>query len=143
MPQIPSPFEGKKPDLVDKKTNKAFYGTTREEQIVEYVPNNPENPTAGVHPERKTIQVPQEGETIDLETGQSDSKYWQPEKVLDPTGCVHVFEITNLGKREIECQKCTLPTNFHPGINYFEENGKSFIVLKGIRFLIDTNTYKI
>ncbi len=134
MPQIPSPFEGKKPTLIDKESGKAFFGETREEMIVEWKPYNPENPRSGIYPETKTIQVPHEGETVDLKSGVSDSKYWQPEKVLDPSGCVHEFEVTSLGKREVECSKCSLGTTFHPGLNYLEENGKSFIIIRNTRY---------
>ena len=137
MGQIASPFEGKKPDYIDKESGKALYGLTREEQIVEYKPIDPDRPERGIMAEATTMTVLEDGETVDLKTGKSDSKYWQPEKVFDPTGCIHVFQIIDVGKREIECTKtCGWVRDFHPGVNFKEENGRMFLIDKGVRYQI-------
>jgi len=73
-------------------------------------------------------------EIVHIRTGQSNHKYWKPEKVLDPTGCKHKFFITDIGKREIECEKCNLPTSFIVGVNFFEENGKAYVILKDKKY---------
>lgn len=134
--QIDSPYKDKTPDLVDEDTGEVFYGETKEERVVQYKPLDPNNPSLGIVAEEKTIKVPVRGETISR-SGESDSKYWQPEVVYNPTGCVHAFQIIDISKREIECTKgCGTVTEFHAGINYLEENGKSFVTLKGVRYPI-------
>ena len=75
-----------------------------------------DNPLYGIRneytPEEEIVHVP---------TGRSNHVYYQPEKVLNPEGCEHEFVVTDLGKREIECTKCTYGTTFVAGVNYFED----------------------
>jgi hypothetical protein len=135
MGQIDSPFKGKTPTLINKEENTAFYGETRTEQVINYKPTNPHDPRSGVYPVAETVEVPVSGETIDLRTGQSNSKYWEPEMVVNPQGCMHDFTFTSVGKREIECSNgCGFETTFHPGINYKEEGGRATVILKGVRY---------
>ena len=68
-------------------------------------------------------------EIVNLQNGQSNMKYWKPEKVLDPEGCEHEFVITNIGKREVECHKCHMETSFIPGINFKESKSGASITL--------------
>lgn len=69
-------------------------------------------------------------EVVHIPSGHSNQTYWKPEMVMDPTGCSHEFEITDIGKREVECIHCHLPTSFNAGINYQEIDGKSTILIK-------------
>ena len=76
-------------------------------------------------------------EIVHIPTGRSNQAYYQPEKVLDPSGCAHQFVITDMGKREVECRKCHWATTFIMGVNLVEEGEKAFIVLKGQKYLLD------
>lgn len=73
-------------------------------------------------------------EWVHIPSGKSNHTYIQPDVVMDPTGCVHVFEVENIGKREVYCPMCGFATTFHAGINYFEENGESHIVIREKRY---------
>jgi hypothetical protein len=75
-----------------------------------------------------------EEEIVHIPTSRSNQQYWQPEKVLDPTGCKHTFQITSVSKREIECSKCHFETTIHLGINYTEVKGKGYIVLNDKKY---------
>lgn len=117
--QIDSPNKDREPKMV--VDGKAYYYTkARHEKVTNYVPINPDNPKSGLRKVTSTVVVPEDAEIIDLETGESDSKYWQPETVLNPEGCSHVFALVDVGKREVQCKKCTLSTTIHLGINVRE-----------------------
>lgn len=136
--QIDSPYKDKSPNkVVDGKAY--YYVSSHTEETIEYQPIDPRNPNLGVTPVTKTIEIPDNPEVVDLQTNQSNTKYWLPEKVIDPTGCIHTFLITNMGPRELECSKgCGFNTNFHVGINTTEENGKLFIKINNVRYIITT-----
>lgn len=70
-------------------------------------------------------------EIVDLRTNQSNQRYWKPEKVLDPSGCKHTFQVTDIGAREVECAKCHWPVTFHPSLNFREAKGKAEIRILG------------
>ena len=124
--QIPSPNEGKKPQQYRGKEG-LFFDKSHEEMVTEYIPVDKHNPLRGVQTVSKVVTVPENPEIVNLETGQSNSKYWKPESVLNPEGCEHHFILIDVGKREVECTKCSLPTSFSvsPGL-YREEKGKFF-----------------
>jgi len=124
--QIPSPNAGRQPQMYRGK-EALYFESSHPQEIVEYEPVSKWNPLAGVKAVSKVAIIPDNPEIIDTRTGESNSKYWQPEKVLDPEGCDHDFVITNVGKREAECSKCKLPTNFHIGSAFREEDGKYFL----------------
>lgn len=75
-------------------------------------------------------------EIVDLTTGQSNTKYWKPEMVINPQDCNHVFHLIDVLKREIECEKCTFSTNFIVGINFIEKKDKLFIRLQNKKYPI-------
>lgn len=127
MGQIASPYEGKKFKKVEG--GKGYhYDTSHFEEVVTYKPINPRHPERGVYPVADTVEIPDNPEVIDLKTGQSNSKYWQPESVSNPEGCPHSFKIENIGRREIICSnsKCNLGFTFHP-TDLIEKDGKTFI----------------
>lgn len=68
-------------------------------------------------------------EIVHIPSGESNMQYHQPEMVLNPEGCSHIFGVVDIRKREIECRGCHLMTSFHPAVNYREEAGKSYIVM--------------
>jgi len=125
--QIPSPNEGKKPQAYRGK-QALYFDRSHEEVVTEYVPVDKRNPSAGIRPETKVVTVPDNPEIVDLETGQSNTKYWKPEMVLNPEGCKHHFVLTNAAKREVECTKCNLPTSFTVPGSYREEKGRYFFI---------------
>lgn len=100
--------------------------------VTEYVPVDKNNPLRGVQAVQKVITVPENPEVINLETGQSNSKYWKSDVVLNPEGCKHHFVLIDAGKREVECTKCSLPTNFNviPGLFRETKKHKFFIFHK-------------
>lgn len=63
-------------------------------------------------------------EMVHIPTGKSNMTYWKPEKVLDPTGCKHVFHFE--GRREVVCDKCGWGLTFH--INSVEESEMGLFV---------------
>jgi hypothetical protein len=68
-------------------------------------------------------------EIVNLETGVSNMKFWKPEPVTNYDGCDHEFVITDMGKREAECRKCSFAMTFHAGMNYFEKDGQGYITI--------------
>ncbi len=131
--QLPSPFEGKP----FKKTvaGKGYHYTqSRQEEVTVYKPLYPDRPNSPVVEQKETVEVPLDGEIVDLTTGQSDSKYWQPETVLDPTGCQHQFHLVT--SREVICDACGWTTMLHPALNVVENKQGLFIVIKGRRYQI-------
>lgn len=134
--QIDSPFKNKEPnEVVDGKAY--YYTRSKKEKVIDYVPIDPDHPQRGIRRIERTITVPLDGEVIDQETGESDSKYWQSEVVLDPSGCTHVFQITDVGEREIECKKCHLGTTIHLGINFRESEATLEVCLNDHWYLIE------
>lgn len=129
MGQLPSPNQGKKFKKVEGSEG-YYYDESHKQMVTEYKPIDPNKPNLGVTEEQKIIDVPHNPEVIDLRTGASNSQYWQPEMVMNPSDCDHEFFVTHLGKREIECSKCQYGTTFHPAINFFEDNGHPSILLK-------------
>lgn len=77
-------------------------------------------------------------EIVHIPTQQSNMKYWKPEMVMNPVGCSHQFDITNLGSREIECNKCGFGTQMHLGINTTEDSSGLKISLKNKSYPINT-----
>lgn len=134
--QIDSPFKGKEPTEVRGDTA-LYYTQSRKERVVEYVPVNPNNPNAGIRAVEKTITIPLDGESVDINTGESDTKYWQPDTVLDPTGCNHRFKIIDVGQREIQCESCGFATTIHLGINFKEANGVPKVRLQDQWYVIN------
>lgn len=133
--QIPSPNAGKKYTSVVGNEG-LYYENSHQEQITVLEPIDPNNPQRGVYPVVKTIEVPENPEVVNLQTGQSNSQYWKPEVILNPEGCNHEFTWIDLPKREIECHKCSMPVIFHVGLNYKEIDGKSFVSLNKIDYPI-------
>lgn len=126
--RIPSPNQNKPfRKIVDGKGY--HYDQTRQEQIVSYKPLNPLRPDLGVVPVTEVIDVPIGPEVTDLNTGESNSQYFQPDMVLNPSGCSHEFIVEDMGKREVVCSNCGLGVTFHVGMNYQEEDGQGFILL--------------
>ena len=123
--QIPSPNEGKAPTAYRGK-QALFFDKSHQEITTEYIPIDKRDPLRGLQAVEKIITVPENPEIIDLATGQSNSKYWKPEPVLSPEGCDHHFVITDVGKREVECTKCTLPTSFSVPESFREDAGRAF-----------------
>lgn len=70
-------------------------------------------------------------EIVDLQSGKSNHTYYQPEVVLNPEGCPHVFHIIDIGKREIECGNCQFSTSFVPGVNEEYRDGNHYVKIKG------------
>lgn len=103
--RLANPHEGKSFDRIDKDRN-----------------GEPEYGYRHVDGSEEIVHIP---------TGRSNTTYYQPEKVLDPTGCDHIFQLEDMGKREVYCSTCQLPTAFIVGINVSEENGSLFIIYKG------------
>jgi hypothetical protein len=68
-------------------------------------------------------------EIVHIPTGESNMNYYTPDKVTNYENCKHKFRIVRMGTREVECQYCRLITNFHPAVNFKEENGKAYILL--------------
>lgn len=129
MSQIPSPFEGKQPTYVDKQSGRALYGVTREEAIIDYEPIlNARGDVVGIEPKESTITVLVDGETRDLKTGQSDTKYWQPDMV-HPAECPHEFIMIDGTKREVECKNCTRISTFNAATEYLEKDGRAYVVV--------------
>lgn len=73
-------------------------------------------------------------EYVHIPTNRSNHAYFQPDVVMDPSGCSHDFRIINMGKREIECVHCRYETSFHAGRNYFEDGTGSFVEVLGGRY---------
>lgn len=67
-------------------------------------------------------------EVVHIPSGKSNMNYYVPEKVLNPEGCNHVFNVINIGLREIECGGCKLTTSFHP-TSLKESDGKIMVVI--------------
>lgn len=65
-------------------------------------------------------------EIVHLPTGQSNMKYYQPEKALNTGNCKHVFRIENMGKREFECNQCGWGVTVNT--NQIEETDKGMIL---------------
>lgn len=66
-------------------------------------------------------------EIVDMRTNRSNHKYYQPEKVFDPTGCEHEFVMVDQLKREFECNKCQDATTGVLGVNLVERDGKVYL----------------
>jgi len=75
-------------------------------------------------------------EIVHIPTDTSNMAYWKPETVLDPSNCTHELELIDIGKREVECRNCHWALSFNAGDNYFEEDGKAYIVFKNRKFPI-------
>ncbi len=127
--QLPSPNEGKEPKKIEGH-DALYYDHSHKQAVIDWEPIDPEDPKKGVRPVEKIIDVPDNPEVVDLRTGQSNTKYWQPEKIVAPEGCEHEFIITSIGKREIECPKCNFATSFIAGVNFFEESGKFSVKIR-------------
>lgn len=76
-------------------------------------------------------------EIVDLKTGKSNMTYIKPEPVTFYDGCTHEFRMLNVGTREIECEKCQFQLTFHVTENYFEEDGKAFVLLNKRKYPIN------
>lgn len=127
--KIPSPNQGQPYNLI--KDGKGYYGEVRQIKRVVYKPTNPDNPHSGVRAEEVIEKIPVNAEGVDLESGTSDSEYWQPEVVTKSFDCNHDFEITNIGIREIECRLCHYNTSFHAGRNFFEDKDGPKVKIQG------------
>lgn len=112
------------------------YDEARKQRVVKYVPIDPQRPQRGVKEVESFEDVPIDADLVNAETGEDLTKYWQPETVLDPSNCMHDFKVTNMGKREVECDLCHWALSFNAGTNYIEEEGKSFIVIKKKKYEI-------
>jgi hypothetical protein len=77
-------------------------------------------------------------EIVHIPSGRSNMAYHQLETVMDPTGCEHRFFVTNIGSREIECERCHWATTFHPGINHHEVDGRHTVTIQGQSYEILT-----
>lgn len=104
------------------------YDQVRNVPIIKYRPIDLLKPEKGIYPSEEMLEVP-----IDPDI-EGYTKYWEPEMELNPTGCKHNFVITDIGKREVECENCHWAFAFHAGRNYFEEDGKAFVMIKNKKY---------
>ncbi len=126
--QIPSPNKGKKFTSIVGNEG-LYYENSHQEQITVLEPIDPQEPRLGSRPVVKIIEVPENPEVVNLQTGESNSQYWKPELILDPEGCEHEFVPVDLGKREVQCKHCNMGLIFHVGLNYKEVDGQPYITL--------------
>lgn len=75
-------------------------------------------------------------EIVDLRSGKSNMQYWKPETITFYENCDHIFRVTSMGLREIECKSCRLMTSFHPAVNFREDTTGAYILLNGKDFPI-------
>ena len=97
------------------------------------MPNGDKIPEYGIRNEHTS-----EEEIVYLPTGNSNQTYYQPEVVLNPEGCDHSFKLTNIGKREIECEKCQYSSSFVLGNNAEEANGSIVVKLRNKEYIVST-----
>lgn len=128
MGQI-EPKQRKYSKLIDGQM--LHYDEVRHEPIVRYEPIDPRKPEIGLKQVQDTLEIPI---SPDIE---GNTKYWQPDMVVDPSGCNHVFFITDIGKREIECENCHWGFGFHVGRNYHEEDGQGYVTIKGKNYFVN------
>lgn len=75
-----------------------------------------------------------EEEIVHIPTNVSNHRYYKPEVVLNPEGCDHIFEVIDIGKREVECKRCHLTTSFVPGVSFQESGNSAKILLNHVWF---------
>lgn len=82
------------------------------------------NPTYGVRNPNTADE-----EIVHIPSNKSNQNYYIPDVVLDPTGCEHDFIVTDVNKREIECNKCQYESSFVLGVNAEERDNKLQVIL--------------
>jgi len=65
-------------------------------------------------------------EIVHLPTGRSNMSYYQPQSVLNPVDCEHMFDETNKGEREYVCRKCQFGLTAH--ITQLIERGGTLLI---------------
>jgi hypothetical protein len=75
-------------------------------------------------------------EIVHIPTGKSNQSYYKPETVVNSAGCKHEFNVSDMGKREIMCRKCSLETTFHAGAMK-KIRGKDYVILQNKSYLIE------
>lgn len=88
-------------------------------------------------PEWGVRKVDGHEEIVFIPSGRSNIQYWQPEAVMKPEGCQHEFTVVDVGHREVLCNLCNYATTFHVGINYVEDNGEPYIILRDKQYRIN------
>lgn len=111
------------------------YDSVRQETVINYKPVDPKKPELGIMAVEDVVEIPVDADLDDATTGRQLTRYWQPEKVLDPTGCDHKFKIVNMGNRECECDKCHIGFTFHVK-DFLEENGIASVLYEENRYPI-------
>lgn len=76
-------------------------------------------------------------EIVHIPSGRSNVSYYQPEVVMDASGCDHEFQLYDVAKREIECLKCRFATTFILGVNFEETPEGSFVTLKNKKYPVN------
>lgn len=76
-------------------------------------------------------------EIVNMQTGESNQKFWQPDPVISPDGCEHAFFLVD--PREIECQWCHWIIGFHAK-DVVEDNGKTEVIYRGKPYEIKTSS---
>lgn len=99
------------------------YDDVWHEPIINYEPVDPRKPELGVRQVNDILEIP-----IDPDI-EGNTKYWKPEMVINPQGCKHDLQITNVSKREIECNNCHWAFTFHIN-DYFEKDDSAFVTIK-------------
>jgi len=103
--QLPNPNDGKPFDRIVKDAQgNDLYGYRKEHS-----------------PDEEIVYIP---------TQRSNQTYHQPEPYISPEHCPHDWHFTSVGKREVECKNCGLPTSFVVGVNYKEEQGDPWFCFK-------------